>query len=138
MNEIMKNKSKCGKIWEVKKKILEGKMQNLSASVIKDPATGIFLTSNQDIKEVSVNYCKNILKDNPPEERFRDIFRKKRKMIKKWENENDGIFEAKFETFISLIRKFKKSRKPNYHFLVKAGNKFQRAVFIFCEKMLKN
>ena len=42
MNEIMKNKSNCGKIWEVKKKILGGKMQNLSASVIKDPATGIF------------------------------------------------------------------------------------------------
>ena len=39
----------------------------------------IFLTSNKEIKEVSVNYCKNILKDNLPEERFRDIFRKKEK-----------------------------------------------------------
>ena len=48
----------------------------------------------------------------------------------------DGEFEGKKDTFDRIIQKFKKSGKHNYHFLTRAGVKFQDTVFKFCHRML--
>ena len=48
----------------------------------------------------------------------------------------ENSFAPLKETFECLLNKFKRSRKPNYHFLVRAGQSFQNTVFKFCQVMM--
>ena len=41
------------------------------------------------------------------------------------------------ETFKEVLEKFKRNNKRNYDFIVKAGKKFQHAIFMFIIKMLE-
>ena len=51
--------------------------------------------------------------------------------------ESDGCFIPQKETFNVLVDKFKRSRKKNYHFLVRASESFQDAVFKFAKLMIE-
>ena len=62
---------------------------------------------------------------------------KKREYLRKKMSESDGVFNAKKETFEELINKFKRSGKPNYHFLVRASKSFQDTVYRFSQMMIQ-
>ena len=128
--------SKVGKIWEIKKKIL-GNKNNTEASAIKDPKTNKLIVDNQQIKDVTLNYCKTTLENNDPEEDMKDEIEKKKKICESKLKENDGKFETNKEVFDGVIEKFKRSKKKNYDFLVKASNKFQTSLFKLCQVMLE-
>ena len=48
-----------------------------------------------------------------------------------------GGFMVGKEEFYKVISKFKSGNKRNYDYLVKAGKRFQKNSFKFCQKMLK-
>ena len=50
-------------------------------------------------------------------------------------DKKDGNLEAQRDTFDYMIQKFRKSGKQNYHFLTRAGNKFQGVVFKLIQRM---
>ena len=128
---------KVGKIWEVKKRIIGGKIAKNQPTAIINPRTGKLAVSKDEIKSVSLQYCKDTLANNDPAEGFKEEIDKKIKLVKELMEMKDGNFQAKKETFENMIQKFKKSRKRTYDFLTRANPKFQDVVFKFCEKMFK-
>ena len=46
--------SKLGNIWEIRKRVIGGKKQNIQATAILDPMSGKLVTAKQKIKEVSL------------------------------------------------------------------------------------
>ena len=49
----------------------------------------------------------------------------------------DGDFETDENIFKLNQQKFKISGKRNYHFLTRAGAKFQKSVYKLCRRMIK-
>ena len=89
------------------------------------------------IKRVTLTYCKKTLENNKPEEGMEDEMNAKKDYLNKKLEENDGSFGAQKETFNELIKKFKRSGKANYHFLVKGSKSFQDTVFKFSQIMIQ-
>ena len=63
-----------------KKRIIGGKRATIEATAIMNPNTNKFLVSKEQIKAVSLKYCKDTLADNEPSEGYeakRDSLEKK-------------------------------------------------------------
>ena len=106
-------------------------------TAIIDPKNGKLAASKDHIKRVTLNYCKETLANNKPTTAYEEIMKNKKDMLDKKLLECDGNFAPDKETFDFLVSKFKKSRKPNYHFLVRASQAFQNTVFEFCKIMIQ-
>ena len=132
-----KGKGKVGKIWEIRKRVVGGKKAMMEATAIINPKTGKLAVTKADIKEVTINYCKETLTNNVPEKEFEEKIKEKKKLVNYILTLTDGKFEAHFDTFEYMIGKFKRSRKRSYDFLTKAGKSFQNSVFQFCCRMFK-
>ena len=128
---------KVGKIWELKKRIIGGKNTTTQATAIINPKTNKLAVSKEEIKSATLEYCKETLANNKPDDAFKDEITKKKVMVKDFLNLKEGEFSAKKETFYKMIAKFKSSRKRNYDFLTKSNPRFQAAVFKFCQRMFK-
>ena len=132
-----KGKSKVGKVWELKKKIL-GVKKGIEANAIVNPKTGKIVCSQDEIKKVSLEYCKNTLESNKPEKEYEKLLQSKDDQVKREMADCKEPFEVKYETFEKVVAKFKKSNKRNYDFLVKADKSFQDSVFTFCRSMIES
>ena len=128
--------SKVGKIWEIRKRILGGDKGHFEATAITNPLDGKLVVSRESIKRITLQYCTDTLGNNIPESEFQSAIENKQTQVRKRLMEIDGSFSPQKETFECLIDKFKRSRKPNYHFLVRAGKDFQNTVFNFCQMMM--
>ena len=138
IEEIKKIKtSKAGMIWEIKKRIIGGKKASLETTSILNPETNKLAVSKNEIQRVTLNYCKNTLSNNEPERGFEDVMKAKKKYLDEKLTECDGDFDTDKETFDQLVKKFQRSRKPNYHFLVKASQSFMDTIFKFSKMMIK-
>ena len=127
--------SKVRKVWEIRKRILGGKKSELQASAIINPVTEKLVVSKNKIKEVTLNYCKETLTNNIPDEAY-EHDRKKERFEQEIRNCTE-TFQISKDTFNMTISKFKRSRKRNYDFLVKAGKGFQNSVLKFCKVMIE-
>ena len=124
--------SKVGKVWEIRKRIIGGKKSLLQATAVTDPVSGKLVVSKSKIKEITLKYCKATLTSNLPHKDYEEgILAKKANLQAEFLKCTDK-FEIRKETFDYIISKFKKSRKRNYDFLVRAGIGFQNSVFKFC------
>ena len=128
---------KVGKIWEVKKRIIGGKKATMQATAVINPETGKLSVSKEETIKATLKYCKETLKNNEPENEFKEEIEKKKDIVAKYLEQKDGQFKATKETFINMIEKFKKSRKKNYDYLTKASKGFQDAIFQFCVRMFE-
>ena len=138
IEEIRKlRKGRVGQIWEVRKRIIGGKRAAMVATAIVNPSNGKVVVSRTEIKEVTLNYCIETLKNNEPSEDFKNTIEEKKNRVKQLLDEHDGNFEATENTFNAMIDKFKKSGKKSYDFLTKAGKGFQTLIFKLCVKMFK-
>ena len=138
IDEIKKLKtSKVGRIWEIKKRIVGGKKATIEATAIMNPNTNKLVVSKEQIKAVTLKYCKDTLANNEPSEGYEDLMKAKRDSLEKKLLECNGTFKPTKEAFEALIHKFKISRKQNYHFLVKASEGFQNVVFKFAQFMIE-
>ena len=68
---------------------------------------------------------------------FKETVEQKKKDVKEKMEEKDGAFEVDEDLFEKVVSKFKRSKKPNYHFITRAGKLFQKEVFHFCRRMIK-
>ena len=66
---------------------------------------------------------------------FEEEINQKKEKAKLILDKKDGNLEAQRDTFDYMIQKFRKSGKQNYHFLTRAGNKFQGVVFKLIQRM---
>ena len=58
--------SKVGKVWELRKIIVEGKKALIEATAIINPEDGKVVVSNNNIKKITLQYCKDTLTNNVP------------------------------------------------------------------------
>ena len=139
LKEIVKtNTGKVGKVWEIKKRILGGKKGAMESTAIINPDTGKLALSKTEIKQASLKYCIATLANNAPRNNFfASHIEYKKAKVQHFLTLRDGNFVASEETFYRNIAKFKFSRKRTYDFLVKSGKGFQKAVFLFCQKMFE-
>ena len=138
VEEIKRMKlSKVGKVWEIRKRVVGEKKTEQNATAILDPKTGNFIVSRNKIKEVSLEYCKNTLANHEPHADYEKEINAKKNEVRNKLLEHGGELNINRETFDSIVSKFKKSRKRNYDFLVRAGKVFQSAVFRFCQVMME-
>ena len=128
---------KVGQVWEMRKRILGEKKRKVEATAIINPDNKKLIVGRNEIKEVTLNYCKETLSNNEPKEEYKSLIEEKKKAVEDLNKETGGEFVVNKEVFYSKIRKFKQSRKKNYDFLTKGGKKFQEAVFKFSQRMCK-
>jgi hypothetical protein len=128
---------KVGKIWEIRKEVLGGKKACQESTAIVHPISGELVVARRKIKEVSLEYCTDTLRNNVPQGVFKEFIQSKIEKVRRRLKEEDGNGVIEEETFHIVLAKFQKSGKRNYDFLVKAGKKFQAIVFQFCQEMIQ-
>ena len=134
IEEIKKLKlSRVGNVWEVRKKVLGKKKTNTQPNAILNPESGILVVSKNEIKAVTLKYCKDTLENNQPHPKYQKEILMKKKVVEENCLKENCDFIINQETFDGIISKFRKSRKKSYDFLVKAGSLFQSVVFNFCQ-----
>ena len=129
--------SKVGKIWEIRKRIIGGGKACIINTAIVNPDNGKLAVTKEQIKNVTLKYCKETLSKNQVIKGFESFIAEKEQEMTKKLSECDGNFEPTFETFQALVEKFKMSRKRNYDFLVRASKNFQAVVFKFSKIMIE-
>ena len=66
-------------------KIMGGRKSPQQATAIIDPSTGKMAVSKQEIKKVTLKYCKDTLKDNDVEDEFKEVIQREKKKVKEVE-----------------------------------------------------
>ena len=69
---------KVGQIWEIRKKVLGGKKSRTPPTSIVDPTTSKMVANKEEIKEVTLAYCMDTLKNNIPEEAYKEEINEKK------------------------------------------------------------
>ena len=131
-------KGRVGAVWQIAKE-LRGSKNGVEAVAVKDPDTGKLVVSTNEIKKVSLKYCKKVLEKNPIKEGFEEDINIKKVLhelrMKEVIDEDDDK-EIEEGTFGNIVDKFRRSNKRNYDFLVKASSSFKSVVYNFTKRMI--
>ena len=119
-------------------KELKGAKEEI-AHAVKDPETNKLVVEQEEIKKVSLKYCKKVLERNPPKAEMQKMFDLREKLIEERMAENVGEgFDPTKEDFEEVLGKFKNNNKRGYDFLIKASEEFQDSVFILCKRIIQS
>ena len=121
-----------------KEKVLGKKKTNTQPNAILNPENNKLVVSKNEIKAVTLKYCKDTLENNQPHPKYQKEINMKRKNVEDKLSKENCDFIINQDTFDGIISKFKKSRKKSYDFLIKAGSLFQSVVFKFCQVMFQD
>ena len=111
-DNIKKTKNgKAGQVWKVRKKVIGEKKGKILPTAIKDPETNKLVVNANKIKQVTLKYCMDTLRNNEPEDEFKKEINHKKDKLKRILEETDGEFETNKEIFDFNVNKFKRSGK---------------------------
>ena len=79
IESVRNTKGRTVKTFEMKNIVAGKKKAGQESQAIKDPETGDLVVSNVKIKEVTLKYCLNTLKNNDPEEEGKELIQLKEK-----------------------------------------------------------
>ena len=127
-----KKKGRCGAVFKLKSKVTGEKKEASEAVVIKDPESGNLIYEPDEIKEASLKYCQNLLKDNVPDEEYSCEVKVKEllhdvRMKEVLENDEHQYFTE--EVFNNVLEKLKKKSKEKYKFILMAGKSMQNVLY---------
>ena len=134
-----KGLSKVGRIHEVARQAKgKGKGAGQPTAII-DPNTGKLVVDKEEIKKTTVQYCKQVLTKNDPDNDFKTMAKIKEILHEqRMKARLDEGFFAEKEVFNKVLAKFKKNNKRNYDFLIKSSEEFKDAVFNLCKRIIDN
>ena len=135
IKELKNAKGKSAAIFKVKGKIVGPKASAQEATILTDPKTGAEVSTPDDIKRVSLQYCKDLLTNREPKEEFiEDVLLKElvhcARMSESIEND---IEELSIERFNETFKKLTKRPGSKYDFIVKGGQALEAALFKLCQ-----
>ena len=125
------------KVFKMVNKIKGSKGKIQEASALIDPITGDLIVDTKGIKEASLKYCLDNLKNNKPDKEFErevevvHLIHDKRMQ--------DGVVSNvsfEFKDFEAVINRLNKNKKQTYNFLLRGGLKFMKSIFIMCKNMI--
>ena len=119
---IKESKGKAAAVFKLKDSIFGNKKSPLDPVALKDPNTGLLVTTPQEIKRVSLAYCVNHLTNREPKPEFRDqyaakVFLHEIRMREIISNDIDELTPDTFQTALDVI-----SKKPGdkYKLIIRA------------------
>ena len=131
------NQGRAGNVFQIKRDITGPKKAGQEASSIKDPLTGEILVTKDDIKNATLKYCVDNLGGNKPDDEVKDMVKKRKEsQINDMKKDTEETFEVKFDDFSKVIEKFGKKDTKTYDFLIKAGKKYQFAMYKLCKRII--
>ena len=117
---------RASKVFKLCEKIIGSKKQGQEACAVKDPKTKELIVASEEIKKVSLEYCKEVLTNNKPEAEYKkEIMIKEKVHEVRMEEKVSGEIEFGQGDFTKVLDKMRKNKKKTYDFLVKSGKTFQ-------------
>ena len=111
---------------------------SMQAYSITDPKSGEVAVSGNEIKRISLEYCREVLTKNEAEGSYKKEIALKGSMhMERMHDSQESMFKPSRESFKRVLKKFKDNDKRNYDFLVKTGEKFKEGVFRLCRRMIE-
>ena len=135
LKETWNVKGKAAAVFQLRDDILGAKTPSTEPSVVTDPLSGLKLYSSEDIRRVSLTYCKNLLTNREAIGSFKDDLAVKdflHEFHMKEIVEND-CNDLSREQFISTIEALAKKKSSKYEFILKSGPSFKEALFHLCQ-----
>ena len=94
--------------------------------------------SKDMIKKVTLEYVVNNLEGNIPDKEVRDMVKLRRDIqLENMKDTSGESFEIDEDDFNNVLAKFKSKTTKTYDFLLKAGTKYQSALFELCKMMIQ-
>ena len=131
LKETKSVKGKAAAVFQLRDDVLGGKDSSSEPSVMTDPCSKKMIHSPEEIKSVSLRYCKNLLTNRPAREPYEEDLAMKDMLHYHHLNEivaNDyeHLTVDQFEETLSTLLKKKPTK---YEFILRGGPALKRAVF---------
>ena len=78
IERLKKHKGRLGRIWEMRKVIVGGKVNKMQANAIINPKSGKLEVAKERIKEVTLQHCIDMLENNKAEDEFEKEIEKRK------------------------------------------------------------
>ena len=135
IKDIKVTKGKSAAIFKLKGKITGLKSSCQEATVLVDPASGEEVTTPEEIKRVSLQYCKDLLTNRKPKDEYAEDYMMKEfvhdvRMTEKIEDDIEELSSVKFNRTYGILTKKLGSK---YDFIVKGGPSMKAALFKLCQ-----
>ena len=129
--------TKVGRIYSMKKEVTGEGQRRPEPVAVRDPEDNRLVVSPEEIKKVTLKYCKDNLKKKAKDECYVTDDEIKQELHKaRMKDKDDDGFELSKEDFDEVIEKFKKKSTKAYDFLTKADEEYKAAIFILCKKFI--
>ena len=140
-DEILKvkedTKGRVGRVFAMKKKVGGGKKEAQEPVAIRDPDSNELVVSAEEIKQVTLEYCKkNLTKKEEQEHREKEKEVQEEVHRIRMEEVGDDEFDVDKEEFDKVIKKFRSKQTKAYDFLVKASDEYKSAIFRMCKRFM--
>ena len=118
-------------IFKLKEQITGKKKTTQEATTLIDPETKSEVNSVEDIKRVSLEYCKDLLTNRAPSEGFEDVLEYKMLIHEERMKEVlvDEEFDLSFQMFNSALNRIKSKNAKKYAFILNGGPSLKFALF---------
>ena len=128
---------RAGNIFKMKKELVGSKKSKQEAIALRHPETGEIIVNKNEIKKVALQYCvTNLKKNNPVDEVKESVIKTKETQLELMKDTSGEGFEVTWEEFIGVLDKFKKKDTKTYDFLIKSGDRYKRAIFKLCQRVI--
>ena len=129
---------RAGNIFKMRKDIVGPKKCPQEASSIRDPNTGEILVNKNRIKEATLQYCIKNLKQNIPDDEFKEVVKNRKERQIKIMNDKEGeTFEVTFEEYEKVLTKFARKDTKTYDFILKSGDEYKKAIYKLCKRIIE-
>ena len=109
------------------------------AHAIINPMTKELVVSNSAIKEVTLNYCLDVLKNNEPADEVKKLIELKEAGHRmRMKNKSDDLeYEISDADFLETVEKFEAKKSRSYEFIVNTGLEYKMAIKKLCQRFIK-
>ena len=136
LKDIKKDKGKSAAIFKLKEKIVGAKKEGTESVSMNDPETGQMICDHEQLKQASIDYLSNLLKNREPKEDYREHFETLRILHDSRMNEElENDEELTKEDFQNMLKKLKRKKAAKYKFLLNGGESYQNAIFCLYKKV---
>ena len=137
LKNVKNKKGKTAAIFQLKDSVVGSKKVEQEATVIMDPITKCEVDSVEDIKRVSLNYCKELLTNRSPNFGFEDTVELKNEIHELRMNEliPENECELSIAMFDGALRRLSLKNPKKYEFILKGGKSLIDALFYLFQKV---
>ena len=128
---------RVGRVFRMRDMIKGSKKSGQEAHAIRDNKTKEVIVNHELIKERTLEYNVNNLKNNEPSENVVGLVKVMSDLHDYRMSESEDTLEITTLDFDTVVKQFQLKNKRGYDFLVKAGEGFKKSVYKLCKRMIE-